>query len=505
MSRRLLLPVLFLLALPASAFAEAVLRAATGVVQTRSGVGLWLNVERLPVRLADGDQVRTGAKARTTIVFADDSRIELGPDTVFILEDSGPNRSAMRLRMGRLRAWVQRQFSRRFEVRSPTAVCSVRGTEFQVSVAAGGRTTVDLFKGLLGVEDNRGRQILLHPGERIGVDLRGMGAQERSPSQREALRGAFHAQMRREVALDMSREQVLAAAAQEARLAEYQQGKALLDVNGQRVRVEEYILRPRPDQFKLVVLNSRPTRFDYFYFLGTFNRSLPTDLSLALRQLPGGLDAAPDYFLTGFETGRSNTLDSLRETASGGHLVDVNNNAELTDDVAQFFDAEHDRYLDAEGHSVWQTLFDRYGFYLNGKLKYGWSGTDIGSYAEAVSASSNDPLTGAALTSANAYLDDSGSLSLRTVNTTFPNADRVHQRVYESYSDGSSISWDNYIIDDQGVVARSSVFEGLSGASFRSRLLDYNYEQVVTATEFSGRKIDLVVEPKILIQSGLIQ
>jgi len=36
------------------------------------------------------------------------------------------------------------------------------------------------------------------------------------------------------------------------------------------------------------------------------------------------------------------------------------------------------------------------------------------------------------------------------------------------------------------------------------RLLDFNFEQVITASEFGGRKIDLVVEPRILIQSGLM-
>ena len=36
-------------------------------------------------------------------------------------------------------------------------------------------------------------------------------------------------------------------------------------------------------------------------------------------------------------------------------------------------------------------------------------------------------------------------------------------------------------------------------------LLKWNYEQQDTATEFQGRNIDLVVEPKIFIKSGLIQ
>ncbi|OYV25043.1 MAG: hypothetical protein B7Z82_08930 [Halothiobacillus sp. 20-54-6] len=37
----------------------------------------------------------------------------------------------------------------------------------------------------------------------------------------------------------------------------------MIDVNGNRVRIEEYIIRPTPTDFKLVVLNGRADRFDY--------------------------------------------------------------------------------------------------------------------------------------------------------------------------------------------------------------------------------------------------
>ena len=79
------------------------------------------------------------------------------------------------------------------------------------------------------------------------------------------------------------------------------------------------------------------------------------------------MGTAPAYFLTGFETGRSIPGIPPVEVAQG-HLVDVNNNADPADNVAFFYDAVTDRYVDAVGKSVFQTLFDRYGFYLNGGL-----------------------------------------------------------------------------------------------------------------------------------------
>lgn len=483
---------------PAGAWAGAYLAKTSGIVQHKPSQGeRWDVVKTLPQTLSNGDSVRTGLRASATIMFDDGSKVELGGNAAFTLEEAGSGRSLMNITIGKLKAFVTKLGSRKFQVRTPTAVCSVRGTEFGVEVMSGGRTVVDLYKGLLGVEDKRGQQILLHPNERLQVDLSGMGQPSVTPTGAQIQQSNFHNVMRREMSLDMSKEEVQAAAAREIKLAEFQQGKVLMDVFGQRVRLEEYIIRPSANQFKLVVLNERASRFDYFYYLGTFNTTLPSDLSVALRQLSGSVDTAPTYWLTSFETGRSNTKDSMVEVAQGGHPVDVNNNADATDDVAFFYNGAKDKYESVAGRSVFQTLYDKYGFYVNGSLKYGWTGNNIQQYSDTVAASNNDPITGAALAQA---------LPARSVSTTFPNSDQIHQVIYESYSDGTYIKWDNYIINDDGKIATISDFQGpTSGVSYKEKLLNFNYEQVVTASEFGTRKIDLVVEPKILIQSGLIQ
>ena len=279
----------------------------------------WTLVKTLPANVANCDSVRTGLKAQATLIFDDGSKVELGPNASFTLEEASGNRASLQLGFGALKAFVAKLQGRKFQVRTPTAVCSVRGTEFRVEVMTGGRTVVDLYRGLLGVEDQQGRQVLMHPNERLQIDLGGIGSPSAVPSQGEIQQSQFHTVMRREMSLDMSKEEVQAAAAREIKLAEFQQGKALVDVFGERVRLEEYIIRPSGNQFKLVVLNERANRFDYFYYLGTFNATLPTDLSLALRQLGGTIDNAPTWWLTSYETGRSNTRDSMIELANGGH------------------------------------------------------------------------------------------------------------------------------------------------------------------------------------------
>ncbi|MCR4293991.1 MAG: hypothetical protein NUW21_00540, partial [Elusimicrobia bacterium] len=82
-----------------------------------------------------------------------------------------------------------------------------------------------------------------------------------------------------------------------------------------------------------------------------------------------------------------------------------------------------------------------------------------------------------------------------------------HDVVYASNGDGSIWEkYDSYVISDEGKIARTSDFAatGFSGQSFKETLLGWNFQTIVTASEFGGRKIDLVVEPKIFIQSGLI-
>jgi hypothetical protein len=462
-------------------------------VQSRSAQG-WVTVRRAPLELSSGDSIRTGYKAKAVVELEDGSRVELAGGAELQLREASTYRTDLELAAGALKAFVKKLGGTRiFKVRTQTAVASVRGTEFRVEVMGGGRTRIDLYKGLLGVEDKLGQQILMKPGQRLDIDLRGMGNPDTAPSPVQSRKTEFQTLMRRELKLDMSKEEVQAAAAREVKLAEFQQGKALIDAFGHRVRVEEYIVRPAADQFKLVVLNERTNRFDWFYYLGTFNQALPADLSVALRQLSGTIDTAPTWWLTAFETGRSNTRDSAVELAQGGHPVDVNNNLDPGDDVNFFYDGESDRFIDSAGRAVYQTLFDRYGFYLNGKLKYGWTGAALQTYADATPSFNTDPITGAALAQ---------PLAARTVNTIFPSEGLQRQVIYESYADGTFIQWDNFIINDEGRVATISDFKG---RPYKQAVLDFNFQQVMTATEFEGRKIDLVVEPKIFIRSGLLR
>ena len=506
-----------LLLVPRPGGATSITDSAGTVFFLKSGTHRWIQAARGQA-VNKGDQVRLAMGARATLTFDDASRVELSPGSSFTLKDDDPQASEVSLTLGSLRAWVTKRRDRRFQVRTPTAVAAVRGTEFSVDVAAEGVTRVQMFNGLLAVSDNKGNEVLIKDTQSVEVTAQGIGqvagaarGGERDPrSAREIAR--------REVGLEMTKEEVQAAAALEQKNAVYQEGKALIDVNGMRVRVEEYIVRPDPNQFKLVVLNERTDRFDYFYYKGTFFQTLPDDLSIALRQLPGCIGSQCQYWLTGYETARSNTQDNMLEITSGGHQIDVNNtgqglNADGNpyDAVTAAYDPATDQFtnltLGAPGvnnpalnQPFFQTVFDNYRLTFNGVEHGSWS-----PFGAATITTTRPSVAGGL-----AYLDTTvvqyPADGCAPPNCTYTEEGVLHQVVYAENVGGTIWEkYDNYIISDEGKIAGLADFAGVtSGSSYKSALLNWNYQQIVTASEFGGRKIDLVVEPKIFIKSGLI-
>ena len=72
------------------------------------------------------------------------------------------------------------------------------------------------------------------------------------------------------------------------------------------------------------MLNTRENRFDFFTYKGIFNKTLPDDLSQALRFANGrSFGDEPEYYLTAYEMSQSNLTDAIKDLADGGHLVKV--------------------------------------------------------------------------------------------------------------------------------------------------------------------------------------
>jgi PKD repeat protein len=91
--------------------------------------------------LQPGDQVTTGGGSSATITFADGSKVEMGPNSSFELQSMSQTQSVVKLLLGKIHVLL----SPIFTVRTPIAVCAVRGAEFVVEVTANGTTTLTVL------------------------------------------------------------------------------------------------------------------------------------------------------------------------------------------------------------------------------------------------------------------------------------------------------------------------------------------------------------------------
>jgi len=140
-----------------------------GVVEClKAGTTTWRRV-KAPYFLEVGDNIRTGPKAVAEIYIRYGSKVRLSSDTLFVLTKVAPQENAVEVMKGKMQAWIRKFAGRGFSVRTPAAVCAVRGTVFEVEVAENGRTMWDLFSGAIQIADNLNHTIDLAPNQRVEV------------------------------------------------------------------------------------------------------------------------------------------------------------------------------------------------------------------------------------------------------------------------------------------------------------------------------------------------
>ena len=155
-------------------FGAAALSGLSGSVRVRSGEdGAWSQAAS-GQRLSEGAQVSVGAFSRAVVGFDDGSRVELGAQSLFTLDEAGRKGGAVQLAFGFLMAWIHRP-SPGFRVRTASAVVAVRGTQFSVAAEHSGKTRVRVFSGTVSVKDNDGREVVLKQDQGVEASGRGVG------------------------------------------------------------------------------------------------------------------------------------------------------------------------------------------------------------------------------------------------------------------------------------------------------------------------------------------
>jgi hypothetical protein len=116
------------------------------------------------LRIAMGGWIETGQNASATVEFADGSRLMLSPNSRIVFDRLGRYGSTgmvdtrLRLQRGRATHRVEPQQgpASRYDVGTPSATSSVRGTRFRVGVQDG-RETTEVLEGHVGVAGEGGR------------------------------------------------------------------------------------------------------------------------------------------------------------------------------------------------------------------------------------------------------------------------------------------------------------------------------------------------------------
>jgi len=147
-----------------------------------------------------GESVRTTSDGAATLVFTDDSVINLGPATTLTVERypgaaKGQRNALLKLPQGAIEAIVSgyNDEGARFEVETPSAVARVQGTRFVVRYDPVSKVTD--VAGLEGVVSVQGRTGLIGPGVAVGPDETSRVENGKFPSQVKPLDAALRRQM----------------------------------------------------------------------------------------------------------------------------------------------------------------------------------------------------------------------------------------------------------------------------------------------------------------------
>ncbi|MEW6516177.1 MAG: hypothetical protein AB1439_04645 [candidate division FCPU426 bacterium] len=223
-------------------------------------------------------------------------------------------------------------------------------------------------------------------------------------------------------------------------------GKTLTDVHGNRVRMEEYVLRPEANQVQFVNLTMRDDRLDYINYNAYFNDILPRDTRGLWHKEFG--KTAPSIYL-------------VKETSKASNLTDA------VEFQVNFFEP------------YWETASQQYvlperdaSLSINSTLKWGQTRTspsvDFSAMPGAVGVTEN--------------------YSVRT------DGNYLAPRWHLTFTDGTFMEMQQYLITENGSVVTLrnlndlvNLLKNLNEFVFRT----YR-EQIWTASEFEGRTIDTV-------------
>lgn len=501
------------------ALTQDIIMVPDGKVEARPGPSsAWIPVES-KVRIVAGAEIRTGKDSKAGVFFPDGSRFMLGNNSLFSVDSAGKKKAGFQLKFGRLKAAVAGYFSSRFEVRTPSAVCAVRGTEFELDVAKDGGTEMNVSEGLVEVNDSKGAMAVVSSEERIKVGMDGMKRPE-TISLRDERAGLAARPMavRQETARERTRTMLEELRNRELKANEAQLGKDAIDAFGKRVRIEEYLLRPSNKEFKLLFLSRRAEedRLDWGHLIERFQNKIPDDIS----QVGGIIEGmyfsktAPANWMKYFEVYLTNTIDSVKETIDFGDPTLVDFSGYGASVGSRYYPSSMDYKQILSGPGVALTAgAGTGGLNTDERMQFrqiqDYNSTTPGQFTwtqKVVNASgvlsdmyqiTLDPTNAVDIANLGTATFYDPAIDVTTTEL-YPNGPgKADYMVSTVYADNSTLSSRKLLVSNEGDILD---IPGSANSGTFLKEGSFNLEMVVTSNLFQGRNIDVLLAPEILSQ-----
>ncbi|MBI4395922.1 MAG: FecR domain-containing protein, partial [Elusimicrobia bacterium] len=158
------------------------------------------------LQLNAGDVIRTGKRAQAELRMTDGSKMMLWAESRLTVKESGQSR-VFGLDFGRVKSMIRKlKRDNKFEVRTPLAAASVRGTVFEIGCDMNGeKGFLDVAEGSVALMKD-GAEVLVPEGQRLDF-LSDKPLGEPTPRQSQGASETDRAAVRREVGLGMSKEE----------------------------------------------------------------------------------------------------------------------------------------------------------------------------------------------------------------------------------------------------------------------------------------------------------
>ena len=303
---------------------EAKILSMSGAVEARqTREGQWVPASE-SMEVAEGGAVRTGGDGAAVLLLPNKAKVWMKESSSLELEQRQTLASRLALVFGRIKVRVPHLMRKeKFEVRTPAAVCAVRGTEFTMATTEEGKMDLQVLFGEVKlkffVPPDKGRaEFYIPQGQGLSLEEKGKGAKPAllSPkAEREALENwnpglkpeerqkelkqkeNDRAQIKEFAKVTNNAEKTVKTFLNVVKESDLEAGRTLNDVHGNLVRVDQRMLRPAPDEIQFFNLVKRPVynytkdsgaagfvyngdqgivnRLDYMQMTMNFNKDLP--------------------------------------------------------------------------------------------------------------------------------------------------------------------------------------------------------------------------------------